>query len=125
MVSAEWWDEDEDDGPRDDGYTRFAAWAARGPTLDERLARCRPSWFDQAACRGLDPEMFYPHPGEPAEQAKAVCAGCGVRDACAELAAARGERFGIWGGQGRNERHGAGSVSGSPWSQNGHRKATT
>ena len=109
---AEPWDDDEDGaGPQDDGYARFAAWVDQGPTLAERLDQCRPAWFDRASCRGCDPELFYPSPGERADEAKAVCAGCVVRDDCGELAAARGERFGIWGGQTRRERLGAGRRS--------------
>jgi Transcription factor WhiB len=50
------------------------------------------------ACRGADPELFFPVAGQPAEPAKAICAGCPVRAGCLAAARARGERFGIWGG---------------------------
>lgn len=45
-------------------------------------------WEKQAACRSLAPEFFYPAKGdkEQEDRAKAVCAGCPVREAC--LAAA-------------------------------------
>jgi WhiB family transcriptional regulator, redox-sensing transcriptional regulator len=48
----------------------------------------RQGWLDQAACRDLDPERFFPEPGEQtkAAEAKAICAGCQVRDHCRELA---------------------------------------
>ncbi|CAK7288577.1 WhiB family transcriptional regulator [Streptomyces misionensis] len=41
-------------------------------------------WEGQAACRGLDPALFYPAKGhaEQAKRGKAVCAGCPVREAC-------------------------------------------
>jgi WhiB family transcriptional regulator, redox-sensing transcriptional regulator len=44
--------------------------------------------LDQAACRDLDPERFFPEPGEQAKaaEAKAICAGCQVRDHCRDLA---------------------------------------
>jgi WhiB family redox-sensing transcriptional regulator len=48
----------------------------------------RQAWLDQAACRDLDPEQFFPEPGEQAKaaEAKAICAGCQVRDQCRDLA---------------------------------------
>jgi hypothetical protein len=54
-----------------------------------------------AACRSSDPALFFPEPGDQAAEAAAVaiCAGCPVRAACYAGAAARGERWGIWGGK--------------------------
>jgi WhiB family redox-sensing transcriptional regulator len=48
----------------------------------------RQGWLDQAACRDQDPERFFPEPGEQvkAAEAKAICAGCQVRDPCLDLA---------------------------------------
>jgi WhiB family redox-sensing transcriptional regulator len=48
----------------------------------------RQGWLDQAACRDLDPERFFPESGEQAKaaEAKAICAGCQVRDHCRDLA---------------------------------------
>lgn len=62
------------------------------------------TWRQRAACRGLDPEIFYPATDEDAEPAKAVCALCPVREACLEHALARRERDGIWGGLTERER---------------------
>jgi hypothetical protein len=50
------------------------------------------------ACRDADPGLFFPGPGESADAAVAICAGCPVRAECLELAHANGERFGVWGG---------------------------
>ncbi|MFZ6003036.1 MAG: WhiB family transcriptional regulator [Actinomycetota bacterium] len=52
-----------------------------------------------AACRGMPPARFYPPPGEPADDALAVCARCPVRDACDRHAIETGEECGIWGGR--------------------------
>jgi WhiB family transcriptional regulator, redox-sensing transcriptional regulator len=48
----------------------------------------RQAWLDQAACRDLDPERFFPESGEQtkAAEAKAICGGCQVRDQCLDLA---------------------------------------
>lgn len=94
----------------DDGYTRFAGWCGEGPTLDERLARCRPRWFDRAACAGMNPELWFPPQGVRGDEARAVCAGCEVRGPCGQLAADTGERHGIWAGLAPGERRRAGRV---------------
>ena len=62
------------------------------------------AWHQQGACRGLDPEIFYPATDEEAEQAKAVCSLCGVQEACLERALGRREKDGIWGGATEKER---------------------
>ncbi len=62
------------------------------------------SWRDQAACRGLDPDVFYPVSDEDADVAKAICNECPVREACLEYALANRERDGVWGGATERER---------------------
>ncbi len=62
------------------------------------------SWRQHAACRGADPDIFYPATDEEAEEAKAVCATCPVRQACLEYALANRERDGVWGGLTERER---------------------
>ena len=62
------------------------------------------TWRDRAACRGLDPEIFYPVSDEDAEEAKSICAICPVREACLEYALANRERDGVWGGATERER---------------------
>lgn len=61
-------------------------------------------WMNDGACIGIDPEIFFIERGESAAHAKAVCAGCQVRDECLEFALSNGERFGIWGGKSERER---------------------
>jgi WhiB family redox-sensing transcriptional regulator len=65
-----------------------------------------PTWHTRAACKGLDPSIFYPptEEDEDAEQAKAVCDQCSVREACLEHALARREKDGVWGGCTERER---------------------
>jgi WhiB family redox-sensing transcriptional regulator len=62
------------------------------------------SWRDRGACRGLDPEAFYPETDEEAEEAKNVCAQCHVRVACLEFALMKREKEGVWGGATERER---------------------
>ena len=63
------------------------------------------AWMTRAACRGCDPDLFFPERGEGhGREARAVCAGCPVRDECLDYAIALGERLGIWGGLGDGER---------------------
>jgi WhiB family redox-sensing transcriptional regulator len=59
-------------------------------------------YFEQAACRGVDPALFFPERGDPTGPAKAVCAGCVHKLEC--LALGLGEHFGIWGGTSERER---------------------
>ena len=50
------------------------------------------SWRQRAACRGVDPDIFYPVSDEEAGPAKTICAQCPVREACLEYALANRER---------------------------------
>lgn len=68
-----------------------------------RLVQREP-WMHAAACRGLNPELFHPQPGESSDQAKAVCAGCPVRTECLDYAMAHYELFGVWGGTSQKQR---------------------
>jgi WhiB family redox-sensing transcriptional regulator len=61
-------------------------------TQDQRLplvaSEGRLAWMDQAACKGMDTDRFFPDVGaaRKATEAKAICAGCQVQDPCTELA---------------------------------------
>ncbi|HZU71954.1 MAG TPA: WhiB family transcriptional regulator [Acidimicrobiales bacterium] len=62
------------------------------------------SWRQRGACRGIDPDIFFPISDEDAGAAKAICAQCGVRESCLEYALAYRERDGVWGGATERER---------------------
>ncbi|MDH2430838.1 WhiB family transcriptional regulator [Sphaerisporangium sp. TRM90804] len=67
------------------------------------------SWPRRAACRGEDPELFFPisakGPGHAQhERAKAVCRRCPVRKPCLDFALRTREEHGIWGGTDPEER---------------------
>jgi WhiB family redox-sensing transcriptional regulator len=62
------------------------------------------SWRQRGACRGLDPDVFYPASEDDAGEAKSICATCNVREPCLEYALANRESDGIWGGATEKER---------------------
>jgi WhiB family redox-sensing transcriptional regulator len=62
------------------------------------------AWRQHSACRGVDPDIFYPATDEEAVEAKAICAQCPVLEPCLEYALANRERDGIWGGATERER---------------------
>lgn len=70
----------------------------------ERLFRPRPAWFDQAACTGLDPNLFHPVAGAVAVKFRAIsiCKRCPVREQCLEHFI--DEPLGIYGGTTPTER---------------------
>jgi WhiB family redox-sensing transcriptional regulator len=66
-------------------------------------------WWDLAACRTADPELFFPvtesGPGvRQVAQAKAMCAACGVRLQCLDFATTTRQAHGVWGGTTERER---------------------
>jgi WhiB family redox-sensing transcriptional regulator len=72
-------------------------------------------WMKDAACRGADPEIFFPHrgTGRSADRyyRRAVldirlqfCNHCPVASQCLDYAVGQDIRFGIYGGRGEHER---------------------
>lgn len=65
-------------------------------------------WREQAACRGVDPEVFHPGRGSAASEtdaALAMCAVCPVVEQCLAYALNTNQKLGIWGGTtGRDRR---------------------
>jgi hypothetical protein len=70
----------------------------------------RLGWMDEAACKGMVTERFFPDPGEgrKAREAKAICAGCGVQEPCRDLAVRAADSLegdhGVFGGTVPTER---------------------
>jgi WhiB family transcriptional regulator, redox-sensing transcriptional regulator len=113
-----------------DSYVRHCTWqlrtrAGQAP-LGERLAATRQQlasppppvertdgerdWRLDAACADVDPELFFPEPGQvpQAAAAKQVCAGCVVRGPCLEAVLhgpqAHDDHSGIFAGTTASER---------------------
>jgi WhiB family transcriptional regulator, redox-sensing transcriptional regulator len=55
-------------------------------------------WQREAACYGIDPDVFFPTSEEEAGEALDFCLGCEVRVTCLAWALKNGERYGVWGG---------------------------
>jgi WhiB family redox-sensing transcriptional regulator len=112
-----------------DAYVRHVTWQLRTRAgiapLTERLAAAREQlttpppvgsadperdWRQDAACREVDPELFFPEPGQLPQTARAkeVCAGCAVRGPCLDTALhgplARDDRHGIFAGTTARDR---------------------
>lgn len=62
------------------------------------------TWRDEAACRGMSTDIWYPPQGTNATAAKQICARCPVRAQCETEG--RNEPRGVWGGKSPTERGG-------------------
>lgn len=54
-------------------------------------------WMQQAACKGEDPEIFFPNQGKNSRLAKQICASCPVRPECDQYSEETHSE-GIWAG---------------------------
>lgn len=65
------------------------------------------TWMKSGACRGFDPDIFFPDPMDldAVADAKAICALCPVALQCLTFACVTDQQEGIWGGQTERERH--------------------
>jgi WhiB family transcriptional regulator, redox-sensing transcriptional regulator len=66
-------------------------------------------WRHHAACRDVDPELFFPIGNTgPAllqiDEAKQVCHRCLVKESCLQWALESGQDSGVWGGLSEDER---------------------
>ena len=65
--------------------------------------------FAEAACAGVDPEIFFPGSHDPITPALEVCGSCPIAKTCLEATlkaeAGDGRRHGIFGGKTAAERH--------------------
>jgi WhiB family transcriptional regulator, redox-sensing transcriptional regulator len=66
-------------------------------------------WRHIAACRDVDPELFFPIGNTgPAvtqiDEAKQVCLRCKVMEPCLQWALESGQDAGVWGGLSEDER---------------------
>ena len=63
------------------------------------------AFFIDAACKGADTSVFFPHSENGGGEAKAICATCPVAEQCLEYAIQSHQPDGVWGGLTAVERH--------------------
>lgn len=66
-------------------------------------------WWDLAACRNAEPELFFPISATRAssatvQRAKRICQACPVQSQCLRYALGHRQEQGIWGGLTEDER---------------------
>jgi WhiB family redox-sensing transcriptional regulator len=94
---------------------------ARAYDIFTRRGGADRDWQVRAACRGEDPEVFFPHGGGSgpganrrartlAHAALTICAHCPVTAECLEYALQMDNRFGVWGGTTERERPNGGAA---------------
>jgi WhiB family redox-sensing transcriptional regulator len=89
---------------------REARFATGAPDLAVRWARDLPTdWMADAACRGTDPDLFFPDIENKSvttlvKTAKLICHGCPVSLPCLAWSIDGVQEFGIWGGRTDAER---------------------
>ena len=63
------------------------------------------AWKLDGLCTQFDPDLWFPDRGQPAAQAKQICASCPVVDQCLAYAVGYPEQLpGVWGGLAERER---------------------
>lgn len=69
------------------------------------MSRIDLSWQLQAACTGMDTNLWFPEKGVAVSKiVRTTCANCPVREPCLEYAIENREMFGVWGGKTPGER---------------------
>lgn len=66
--------------------------------LDER------PWAAYAACRTVDPDVFFPATEDDTASALRICRGCPVIEECRDWALDMRIRYGVWGGLTERDR---------------------
>jgi WhiB family redox-sensing transcriptional regulator len=86
----------------------------RLPELNTTHTPHTPDWRVRAACRDVDPEIFFPIAAERGASSRhpdvrpavTICRRCPVEGACLRWAVDTGQRWGVWGGRTPSERTG-------------------
>lgn len=61
-------------------------------------------WVEQATCRSVDPELWFPDNPRQSYHAIALCVQCPVQRQCLKLSLDTKAEFGVWGGLGSTHR---------------------
>ena len=71
------------------------------------LRKAHIGWRDEAACSGLDTNLFFPSTEDDQIQlalARQVCTSCPVQESCLAYAVESRQTVGVWGGATTRER---------------------
>lgn len=71
---------------------------------DLRAILHRPTWQYDAACRGVDPKIFFSGDGSALARARSICARCLVIEECEGFAKSHALLKGIWAGKSERAR---------------------
>ena len=74
--------------------------------LDDQVWEPDHEWRDDAACSGVDDELFFPSADDEAAAmaAKKICAMCPAQEQCLQYALATNQSEGVWGGMSSGDR---------------------
>lgn len=61
-------------------------------------------WMDDALCRQIDQDLFFPEMGGKSEPAIKVCRRCDVQNQCLNYALTFSNVLGVWGGTTEEQR---------------------
>ena len=108
-----------------DDYATERKRASRGLAITGRPRESKDvlteqAWRQEAACKGVDPEVFHPQVSQATtngtkgqygkkalrqiNEAKSYCEACLVRGECLDYALTTNQEHGIWGGTDERER---------------------
>lgn len=62
------------------------------------------AWIEQALCRQVGGDEWFPDQGQSTHAVKAICRRCPVIAPCLDYALQNNEHFGVWGGTSEPER---------------------
>lgn len=94
----------------DPGKTRTRLSNSTYPKVIEETLPFEPSdrsWTLDAACRGMDTNLFFPDRGtskKTINAVKQICNQCVVNEQCLDYAIETNQRIGFWGGKSDKER---------------------
>ena len=61
-------------------------------------------WAAYASCREMNPDLFFPEPGEATDDAVRICRGCPVLEECRDWALGTRVKYGVWGAMTERDR---------------------
>ena len=75
-------------------------------TLSDVMWEPNTDWRKDAACAGVESDVFFPSLDDEvvSEKAKEICATCPAQEACLQYSLSTNQAAGVWGGLDASER---------------------